>query len=412
MAKKQAKAEPVHEAAKPKIKEDPGVVFTKFLTSCTEQQRKTIFAVDATLKLIQTDKKKLRRELQPLRVGMELSKVREIIVGRSGKANPQQESGRIWGDYRDSHLKAAGYTKSSADTYVGMIEEARKILPDDTLIAALIDFTNEKGAVVMTGGSKEKPFGKFTDYLKSDAVQMHIKDGQVDLDDLSADELIVHVFDPTNVETPDTPENTTVAVNTAVRRIWNEVKKKLPKATAENPIDEAVAIKLSHEKLRYVIEALLTACEMEPISLKPLLPQTFNDDDLISLSDLVTKANEKLQKAAEEKRASQRESPEPETEPEIRHGKYTIHKNRKAQHFPQTPWEIWEDGKKKPTVRCQDKLQAETEVSRLLNNEAVEKAAEKLIPEHPATDVTGMQDAAIRKQRESQSGTTKQYDAG
>jgi len=97
MAKKQAKAEPVHEAAKPKIKEDPGVVFTKFLTSCTEQQRKTIFAVDATLKLIQTDKKKLRRELQPLRVGMELSKVREIIVGRSGKANPQQESGRIWG---------------------------------------------------------------------------------------------------------------------------------------------------------------------------------------------------------------------------------------------------------------------------------------------------------------------------
>jgi hypothetical protein len=40
-------------------------------------------------------------------------------------------------------------------------------------------------------------------------------------------------------------------------------------------------------------------------------------------------------------------------------GAFTIRLNKKAQHFPQTPWEIFEDGKKKPVARCPDKLQAE-----------------------------------------------------
>jgi hypothetical protein len=47
----------------------------------------------------------------------------------------------------------------------------------------------------------------------------------------------------------------------------------------------------------------------------------------------------------------------PDTEIVI--GAFTIRLNKKAQHFPQTPWEIFEDGKKKPVARCPDKLQAE-----------------------------------------------------
>jgi hypothetical protein len=391
---KRKKQEPL--AGKP----EPKAVFDAWFQSCTDAQRRVIFEVDSKLGLIQTDKKNLRRDLQPLRVGMELSKVKQIIVGRSGKANPQQETGRIWGAYRDSNLKAAGYSKSSCDTYIGMIEEARVILPSDELITALLDHTNKKGQVVMTGGNKEKPFGKFTMYLKSTDVQQHVKDGKVNLDDLTADDLIANVFDPENVETPETKLNMTVAVDTVVKRIFSELKTKiLPKEALEPVIDEAQAISHSHKLVRYVIESLLTACNMEPLAFEPVSAEIIEDDEIITLSALITAANDDKKKKADSKGRKKKtskkshvrdEQPEAETELRPEGGKYVIRKNRNAQHFPMTPWEIFEDGKDKPVARCQDKLQAVEQVSLLLKKTGA-------TPNRP-TELNKLQEDAIRKQ--------------
>ena len=45
-------------------------------------------------------------------------------------------------------------------------EAARQILPSDELITSLLDHKNEKGMVDLTGGKVEKPFGKYTMYLR------------------------------------------------------------------------------------------------------------------------------------------------------------------------------------------------------------------------------------------------------
>jgi hypothetical protein len=420
MAKKRNKPA-TQEAAKPKVqKEDPTVVFEGWLKSCTETQRQTVFEVDARLTVIQKAKADLKRELQPLRVGMELSRVKEVIVGRTGRANPQQESGRIWGAYRDSHLKWAGYTKSSCDTYVAMIEEARKILPDDKLITALLDHTNERGAVVMTGGRRERPFGKYSMYLKSEDVQQHVDDGKVNLDDLSAEDLVANVFDPENVETPETKVNMTVAVNSVVNKIFSELKANvLPARNAQNPlVDEAQAIKHSHKLVQYVAESLLTACACEPMNFKARSLEHLKDDEIITLASLVQAANDKKKKVADSKPAKKkanktksthvREYEQPETveETEIRPegGKHIIRKNPKPQ-YPQTPWEIFEDGKDKPVARCQDASQAVTEVIRLQSKEVT--AAVKS-PAPTDAYVTQTQDDAIRKQQDA---NRKQHDA-
>jgi hypothetical protein len=408
-------------ATQPKAKkEDPNVVFEAWLKSCTESQRKTIFEVDAKLTVIQKAKTDLKRELQPLRVGMELSRAKEIIVGRSGKANPQQESGRIWGAYRDSHLKSAGYTKSSCDTYVAMIEEARKILPDNNLIVALLDHTDEKGAVVMTGGNRDKPFGRHTMYLKSENVQQHVEDDKVNLDDLSADDLIANVFDPENVETPDPVANMTMAVNTVVKRILADLKANvLPAANKQNPlIDEAQAIKHSHKLVRYVVESLLTACAMEPITFKALTLEHLKDDEIVTLSALVQEANAKKQKADDSKPAKKkakkaksthaREYVQAETveENEIRPegGKYVARRNPKPQ-FPATPWEVFENGKDKPILRCQDKMHAMEQIIRLLAKESAAKAPTD-------AETTQAQDEEIRKQQKTERPTPPAGHAG
>lgn len=403
MAKKKP-TEPLA-ATQPKAKkEDPNAVFDAWLKSCTESQRKTVFEVDAKLAVIQKAKTDLKRELQPLRVGMELSRVKEVIVGRSGKANPQQETGRIWGAYRDSHLKDAGYSKSSCDTYVGMIDEARMILPDDNLIVALLDHTNEKGVVMMTGGNREKPFGRYTMYLKSEDVQQHIEDGKVNLDDLSADDLVVNVFDPENVEPPEAKANMTVATNTVVKRIFTELKANvLPATNKQNPlIDEEQAIQHSHGLVKYVVESLLTACVCEPMEFKARPLEHLKDDDMITLSSLIQEANDRKKKTDDSKPAKKKakkanHAREYEQQPaaaevtEIRPEgcKYAIRRSSKPQ-FPKTPWEIWEDGKDKPTARCQDASQAVTEVIRLLGKEASKR------PTQTDAEIAKAQDEAIR----------------
>ena len=262
MAKKKKKAgaganvKPV-----PKIKENPSVVFESWLkTASTPEQQNTISAVEEHLIEIQDDRKDLRRELQPLRVGMELDKVRLAITGEEGAASPQKETGRIWGAYRDSRLKKAGYSKASCDRYIGMIAAARTILPDDPLITSLLDSTSEKtGMVMLTGGTVEKPFGKYTMYLKSKDVQEHIRDGKVDLGDLSPDDLVANVFDPLNAETPDTLSNMTLAVNGVVKRIFNEVKEEVK--VGKEPFDLSKVVENARDYLRHVVECLLLVCK-------------------------------------------------------------------------------------------------------------------------------------------------------
>jgi hypothetical protein len=407
MPKKKAKPEPPAEEDHPGVEGDPKVVFDAWLKTCTEAQRKTILEVYTTLLEIQSTKKDLRRELQPLRVGMELSKVKQVIVGRSGKANPQQETGRIWGAYRDSHLKAAGYSKSSCDAYVAMIEEARVILPSDELILTLLNHTDEKGAVVMSGGNRERPFGKFTMYLKSDDVQQHVKDGKVNLDDLTEDDLIANVFDSKNIETPDRPLNLTVAVNTVMKRILSELKgdENLPKDVFRPVVDEAKVIKHSHPLVKYVIEVLLAACNMEPVAFEPMSALVLEADEIITLSAMVKAANDDKKKKADSKpekknqkaskkshlRGEQPAQAEPEIRPEG--GKYVIRKSPKPK-FPMTPWEIFEDGKDNAVARCQDKLQAAEAVTGLLK-----KAVAAV--DSPNPHAASAQDKVIRKHLEA-----------
>jgi len=391
----------------PTGKPNPKAEFDAWFKTCTDAQKKVIFEVDAKLNVIQTDKNNLRKEMQPLRVGMELSRVKEIIIGRSGKADPQKEEGRIWGAYRDSHLKDAGYSKSSCDTYVGMIVEARKILPSDELITALIDHTDEQGSVMMTGGNLERPFGKFTMYLRSDAVQEHVNDGKVNLDDLTVDDLIANVFDPKNVESRKTKPNLTVAVNTAVRQIFSKLKAER-KASKKPMTDEAATMKARNRLVQYVVEALLAVCDMQPMAFKPLTAKTVKAHKLLTLASLVQAANAKKQKAAKPAKKAARKTkkaksthareyeqqPEQQAEPtEIRPegGKYVIRKNSKPQ-FPQLAWEIFEDGKDEQVARCQDKLQAVEAVNGLLkkagaavdspNPDAAAAAQDKVIRKH------------------------------
>jgi hypothetical protein len=348
--------------------------------------------------------------MQPLRVGMELSRVKEIIVGHSGKANPQKETGRVWGAYRDSHLKNAGYSKSSSDTYVDMIEAARTILPDDTLITALLDHTNEKGVVMLVGGNREKPYGKYTMYLKSKDVQMYVKDGKVDLGEQTGEDLVANVFDPNNVEEPDTLANMTVAVNTVVKRIVAEVKSELK--PGKNPLDLTKVVENSRDYVRYVVECLLTLCNCPDMkdTFEPREEDIIELDKLLTLGAVVQELNEKRQKTSAAKPTKQKKAKkvahvrqEPEKVADIRIGKYVIRKNPKPP-FPQTPWEVFEDGNDKPVVRLQDRLQAQQHVE------------QHLLPKDPHSDrprspAAAQQDEEIRKQREAARGG-KEYDAG
>jgi hypothetical protein len=394
----------------PKKKEDPSVIFESWLKGCTDEQRQIVSDVDEHLIGIQSDKKDLRREMQPLRVGMELSKARRAITGQSGAASPQKESGRIWGAYRDSHLKDAGYSKSSCDTYVGMIEEARKILPDDNLITTLMDHTNEKGVVLLVGGKVDKPFGKYTKYLKSDEVQQYVKDGKVDLGDQTVDDLVINVFDPDNAEEPpDTLDHVAVAVNTAVKRIFARVKEELK--TGKEPFDLKKVVENARDYVRYVVESLLTVCDCPDMkdTFEPKEEDFIETDKLLTLEAVVKEANEKKKASAVKSKATKPKKPkkvahvrhaEPEKVADIIMGKYTIRKNPKPQ-FPQTPWEVFENGNDKP-VACQDKLQAEQYVEQHL----LPKDAPSDRPSSPAP-----QDEQVRKQqREARAG--KEYDAG
>lgn len=409
----------------PKKKEDPSVIFESWLKSCTEEQRNTISEVDTHLGEIQTDKKNLRRELQPLRVGMELDKVRLAITGEEGAASPQKETGRIWGAYRDSHLKDAGYSKASCDRYVGMIAAARTILPDDPLIVALLDYANDKGVVQLVGGNVKKPFGKYTMYLQSKDVQMHVKDGKVNLDDLSADDLIANVFDPLNAEAPDTLPNMSVAVNGVVSRILTQVKGELK--PGKDPLDLSKVVENARDYVRYVIECLLTVCNCPDMkdTFEPNGEDIIEADKLLTLEAAVKKANDDKQNASAAKPTKKQKQ---KKEAHVRHaddkvadivmGKYTIRKNKKAQHFPLTPWEIFENGNDKPVARAQDRLQAQQEVEKLLAKQSADnlhdladaaktqKGAHSDSPSSPAAQ----QDEEIRKQREARG--EKQYDAG
>jgi hypothetical protein len=406
MAKKTNSVEP---AAK---KEKPQEIFEAWFKSCTEVQKKVFFELDSRLGLIQTGKKDMRRETQPLRLGMELQKAKAVITGRAGKADPQKEEGRIWGAYRDSRLKAAGFSKSSCETYVTMIAEARKILPDDNLIITLLDHTNEKGVVMMTGGKKEKPFGPYTMYLQSDDVQKYVKDGKVDLEGLSAEDLVANVFDPENVETPDPKLRMTVAVNTVVKQLFAELKSNvLPRTSKENPlVDEEQVVKHSHRLVQYVVESLLTACAMQPIPFSARTAEHLKDDEIVTLSSLVHEANAKKTKDDEAKpkakkakkakathvREYEQQYPVGTLAGDFRPegGKYVIRVNPKSQ-FPRTPWEVWEDGKDKPVARCQDKLQATDVATSLLSR----KTETPSIPTAPKTEdeLATMQDDLIRQ---------------
>jgi hypothetical protein len=411
MAKK-AKPKPPAEEDHPRVKVDPNVVFEAWLKTCTEAQRQTILEVDTTLLKIQSTKKDLRRELQPLRVGMELSKAKQVIVGRSGKANPQQEAGRIWGAYRDSHLKSAGYSKSTCDTYVGMIDEARKVLPDDTLITALLDHVNEQGMVMMTRGDLERPFGKYTKYLKSKDVQMYVKDGKVDLGEQSPEDLVANVFDPNNVEESDTVPNMTAAVNGVVKRIVSEVKGELK--LGNSPLDLTKVVENSRDYVRYVVECLLTVCNCPDMkdTFEPREEDIIELDKLLTLGAVVKKLNEKKQKTSAATPTKQKKAKkvvhvrqEPEKVADTRIGKYSIRKNANPQ-FPLTPWEIFEDGNDKPVARLQDRLQAQQHVEQHLQPK---DAHSDRPPSSPAA--SQQQAEEIRKQREPARGGT-QYDAG
>lgn len=395
---------------KAKKKEDPNIIFESWLSTCTDDQRQTISAVDKRLVGIQNDRKNLKREMQPLRVGMELSRVKEIIVGHTGKAKPQKETGRVWGAYRDSHLKDAGYSKSSSDTYVDMIAAARVILPDDTLITALLDHTNGKGVVMLVGGNRERPFGKFTHYLKSSDFQKeHVKRGKVDLGDETVDDLVINVFDPDNVEEPDTLANMTLAVNTVVKRIVAEVKGEF--RPGKNPLDLINVIQNARDYVRYVVECLLTVCNCPDMkdTFEPKEKDIIELDKVLTLRAVVQELNEKKHEAAtptKKKKTKKvvhvRQKPE-EKAADIQVGKYTISKNPKPQ-FPQTPWEVFENGNDKPVARCQDKLQAEEAVTKLLAKDAPSDRP-------PQLSAAAQQDEEIRKQREPQQGGTKQHDA-
>jgi hypothetical protein len=377
----------------PRKKEDAGVLFESWFKASTPEEQAIITEVDAHLIGLQSDKKDLRREMQPLRVGIELSRVRKLIIGEEGDASPQTTNGRIWGDYRDSHLKNAGYSKASCDRYVSMTEVARKILPDDSLITALLDHTNDKDVVQLVGGNVEKPFGKYTMFLKSDEVQMHVKDGKV-LDDLSADHLIANVFDPLNAETPDTPAHMTVAVNTVVRRILTQVKGELK--PGKEPLEFSKVVENARDYVRYVVESLLTVCNC------PDMKDTFepNGEDIIELDKLLTleaavkEANENKQKASAAKPTKKQKAKKvthvrhaEEKAADIVIGKYTIRKNPKPQ-YPQTPWEIFAEGNDKPVVRCQDRMQAEKHVE------------QHLLPKGAASDKSPAHTKDELKQRE------------
>jgi hypothetical protein len=354
-------------------KDDPGILFESwFNNSADSEQQKIVADVEKHLKEIQTEKKNtqknMRKEFQPLRIGMQLSKVRKAITGEDGPADPQTKEGRIWGDYRDSHLKDAGYSKASCDRYVTMTEQARKILPD-SLIAVLLDYTDENGMVKLIGGSVEKPFGKFTKFLKSPDVQKHIKDGKVN-GDLSDDDLLGAFNNP---EESDTLDNISVAINTAVKRIFAKVKEE---DKLKAPFDATVVVEKARHYVRDVIECLLLVCKCTDMT-------TFEareDDGMIEKAGLDTLVgmvnklnNEKKQKPVKKQRAKKGIPPKPEREQDIVMGDFTIRLNKKAQHFPQTPWEVFEKGADKPSFRAQDELQAKQEVLKLQAKRSLEK---------------------------------------
>jgi hypothetical protein len=411
----------------PKKKEDPSVIFENWLKKdSTPEQQQAVSAADKYLIGIQTDRKDLRREWQPLRIGMELDKVRLAITGETGPASPQTTTGRIWGAYVDSHLKDAGYSKASAKRYVGMIVEARIILPDDTLITRLLDYTDDKtGMVMLTGGKVEKPFGKYTLYMKSNDVQEHIKDGKVDLGDLSVNNLVANVF--SNPEPPPTALDLwAVAVNTVMRKFVARANAKLK--PGKKPLELDQVGDHARDGVQYVVDALLTLCKCEDMkedTFDPIDESVIKTDKLLTLEAAVNEVNEnKKQKASEAKppkmtKKGKLEASVRQHKPAkvLVNGKYTARKNPKPDYANrQSPWEIFVEGTDKPVALCTDSVQAEQHMARLVviaqaKDDAVQaneqsKDAHSDRPPSPAAQ----QDEETRKQR-AQKGH-KQYDAG
>jgi len=404
----------------PKKKEDPEVIFESwFKTACTDEQKTTISDVEEHLKEIQDHRKDSRRELQPLRVGMELQKVRFAITGESGAASPQKETGRIWGAYRDSHLKKAGYSKSSCDTYVGMIAAARTILPDDSLINALLDYINDKtGMVMLVGGKVDKPFGKYTMYLQSKDVQMHVRDGKVNLDDLSVDDLVANVFLPENAETPDTLSNMTLAVNGVVKRIFNEVKEEVK--VGKEPFDLSKVVENARDYVRHVVECLLLVCKCEDMTTFEAKDEEIIEQDSLRTLEAVVKEVNEQKKASAAKATKPKKvkkvahvKHEPEKVTQVRIGKYIISRNPSPPPLHvKDPWQIFAKGGDTPIAWATDSLQAERIIAQLEAKDNAVQANEQSKDAHSdrPSSPAAQQNEETRKQRERQGG--KHYDAG
>jgi hypothetical protein len=399
MARKKAVAV---QKSEPQTKEDPNILFESWFKASSPEDQQIVNDVDEHLIKIQTDKKNSRRDLQPLRVGMELSKVRKLIIGNEGAADPQTKEGRTWGAYRDSHLKKAGYSKSSCDTYVSMTTEARMILPDD-LITALLDYTDDKGVVKLVGGNVKKPFGKYTKFLRSDEVQNHLKDGKLDKF-LSQTELLLSTFTvKKNVEQPETIPNLSVAINTVVRRIFNEVKDDL-KLTA--PFDLTQVVDNARDNVRDVIQHLLLVCSCpdDMTTFEASDKEVIEEDKLETLIGIVNKKNE-LKKAAtaktkkEKKKLHRRKRPQADDKAtDIVMGKYTIRKNLTPEK-PLTPWEVFMASSDKPFAWSKTQALAEELVTAL---QAKDAGSDKT-PAHK-DDLTQLQEDAIRKGQHGHAG--------
>jgi hypothetical protein len=360
-----------------KKNEDSLVVANRFLETLDSETQKQIAAKKAELEAIQTHRNDLRAELQPLRIGRTLTEIRQLICGVDGniveQADSQTVAGRAWGAYKRSHLQTAGYSKSSAESYVNMIAAARDLLPSDDLITALLNYKNDKGVVQMVGGSMAKPFGKFNLYIASNDVQQYVKDGRVELpDDITAEDFVGNVFDPENAEPTERADHSVAAANFVVKRIFAELQDDGTATFSEGQtrLDEDKVVRAGYEYLKTIAAWLLNCLGVSKKAAFEPAPESEMENGLISLGQLVREVNEKkakqiavAQAKADAKKANKeekiaaakaaraasnpKESPAaPETEFVSEDGRLRVWLNPKPK-FPNMPYEVTELGKKK-----------------------------------------------------------------
>lgn len=266
----------------------------------SDQQKKRLTALEKQLEQAVGNRNSAKEGLQNLRIGLTLDEMHFILTGSKEYLSGKAEGNSAWGAYISTHLAQAGYGRSKVYNSIAQLQAARRIVPDDSIVLALINYKDpEKGIVLMVGGDEEKPFGKYTKHL-----QEHTKvvEGKVDLGEATLDEFVCETFlDPEKTEALD---SYTAAVNSLFTRIWSMLRDEgMAKfAKDQKVLDEATCVHEALEHVRGILAYVLLSLGAGEMIVRPESdPDSTIVADIRTIQRMVADANAEQQKKLQSK---------------------------------------------------------------------------------------------------------------